>query len=637
MRSAWRRQSASATRGAEGPLPGRRRIPGHLRFHRLRAARPSTRSSTRWRSPASSCSLVVFIFLQDWRATLIPALTIPVSLIGVFAVLLAFGFSANTVTLFALILAIGLVVDDAIVVVENVQRVMEEEPGHLNRQTPRTRRWRRSPARSSRPRWCCSRCSLPVAFLPGITGQLYRQFAITHHRLGGDLRAQRADAQPGALRRVPAAAARRRGPFRWFNHGPRTTTRNGYSGVNRLLARRSIVAGLIVVAVRRLAATGCSTARRRPSSRPRTRACSSSTSSCPTPPRCRARRPCSTRSARSRRTTDGVANVVTISGYCLLSGASSRTAAWPDRHEAVGRAQDAGNRPARHLQQAQRRISPRSAPPTSSSSRRRRSPASAMPKASISGWRRLAASRREELAQVDALLHRRGEFRSAHRHRPIRPSRPRCRASSRHRPRQRAAPQRADLDDLQHAAGAARLGLCQQFHDHGAGLPGQRRRPISSLPPDARRHTEDLCAQHDRRDGAAARLRDGQDTICSRRCSTATTSSPRRRSTARRRPASRRARPWRRWPSSPQTTLPQGYAFEWSSLSYQEALASGQTVVVFALAIIFGYLFLVAQYESWTIPFAVIASVVVAMLGAILGIKLISSGSTSTRRSAWCC
>jgi hydrophobe/amphiphile efflux-1 (HAE1) family protein len=67
---------------------------------------------------------VTYLFLQDWRATLIPSLTIPVSLIGTFAVLLVLGFSANTVTLFALILAIGLVVDDAIVVVENVQRVM---------------------------------------------------------------------------------------------------------------------------------------------------------------------------------------------------------------------------------------------------------------------------------------------------------------------------------------------------------------------------------------------------------------------------------------------------------------------------------------------------------------------------------
>jgi multidrug efflux pump len=74
------------------------------------------------------------------------------------------------------------------------------------------------------------------------------------------------------------------------------------------------------------------------------------------------------------------------------------------------------------------------------------------------------------------------------------------------------------------------------------------------------------------------------------------------------------------------TTLPQGYSFEWSSLSYQEALASSAAIVVFALAIVFGYLFLVAQYESWTIPFAVLASVVVAILGAILGIQMVKLG-----------
>ena len=74
-------------------------------------------------------SIVVYLFLGSFRATLIPIVAVPVSLIGTFAVLLAIGFSANTVSLLALVLAIGIVVDDAIVVVENVERVMEEEPG----------------------------------------------------------------------------------------------------------------------------------------------------------------------------------------------------------------------------------------------------------------------------------------------------------------------------------------------------------------------------------------------------------------------------------------------------------------------------------------------------------------------------
>ena len=71
--------------------------------------------------------LVVFLFLQNWRATLIPTIAIPVSLIGTFAFMLVMGYSINTITLFGLVLAIGIVVDDAIIVIENVERILKEE------------------------------------------------------------------------------------------------------------------------------------------------------------------------------------------------------------------------------------------------------------------------------------------------------------------------------------------------------------------------------------------------------------------------------------------------------------------------------------------------------------------------------
>jgi HAE1 family hydrophobic/amphiphilic exporter-1/multidrug efflux pump len=80
---------------------------------------------------------VVFIFLQSWRATLIPMIAVPISLIGTFAGLWLFGFSINTLTLFAMVLAIGIVVDDAIVVLENVERLMAEEK--LPPKRPRSR------------------------------------------------------------------------------------------------------------------------------------------------------------------------------------------------------------------------------------------------------------------------------------------------------------------------------------------------------------------------------------------------------------------------------------------------------------------------------------------------------------------
>ena len=105
--------------------------------------------------------LVVFVFLQNWRATLIPMLAVPVSLIGTFAVFPLLGFSINTLSLFGLVLAIGLVVDDAIVVVEAVEHHIEE--GHEPEGRRRCGRWRKCPARSSPSRWCWRRCSFRSA------------------------------------------------------------------------------------------------------------------------------------------------------------------------------------------------------------------------------------------------------------------------------------------------------------------------------------------------------------------------------------------------------------------------------------------------------------------------------------------
>ncbi|WP_431819099.1 multidrug efflux RND transporter permease subunit BepG [Brucella ceti] len=121
--------------------------------------------------------VVVFIFLGNFRATLIPTLAVPVSLIGTFAVLLVLGFSANTISLFAMILAIGIVVDDAIVVVENVERVMAETG------LPPKEAAKQAMQEITAPIIAITLVLLsvfvPVAFIPGITGALYAQFALT--------------------------------------------------------------------------------------------------------------------------------------------------------------------------------------------------------------------------------------------------------------------------------------------------------------------------------------------------------------------------------------------------------------------------------------------------------------------------
>ena len=122
--------------------------------------------------------VVVFLFLGNVRATLIPTLAVPVSLIGAFVVLKVIGYSANTVSLLAVVLAIGIVVDDAIVVVENVERVMEEHPELSPKEATK-----RAMAEITAPIIAVTLVLLsvfvPVAFIPGISGELFRQFAVT--------------------------------------------------------------------------------------------------------------------------------------------------------------------------------------------------------------------------------------------------------------------------------------------------------------------------------------------------------------------------------------------------------------------------------------------------------------------------
>src|SRR6202045_40178 len=120
--------------------------------------------------------LVVYLFLQGWRATLIPLLAVPVSLVGTFVLFPVFGFSVNTLSLFGLVLAIGLVVDDAIVVVEGVERHIEEG------MTPKNAALKAMEELSGPVvgiALVLSAVFVPTAFIPGITGRLYQQFAVT--------------------------------------------------------------------------------------------------------------------------------------------------------------------------------------------------------------------------------------------------------------------------------------------------------------------------------------------------------------------------------------------------------------------------------------------------------------------------
>lgn len=189
---------------------------------------------------------VVYIFIQDWRATLIPAAAIPVSLIGTFAVLLAMGYSINTLTLFALVLAIGIVVDDAIVVVENAQRHLED--GLSPKEAAKV-----AMTEVSGPVIATTLVLLavfvPVAFMSGISGQLYRQFSVT-------LSIAVSISSLNALTLSPALCSiflrKRTGApwfaLRWFEFVFKQVT-NTYLFFVKLLVRRFVITVLLILLI----------------------------------------------------------------------------------------------------------------------------------------------------------------------------------------------------------------------------------------------------------------------------------------------------------------------------------------------------------------------------------------------------
>ncbi len=187
---------------------------------------------------------VTFIFLQNWRATMIPTLAIPVSLIGTFAALLVLGFSANTVSLFALILAIGIVVDDAIIVVENVQRIMTDEGLERVEATRKAMRQITGPVIATT--LVLLAVFVPIGFMPGLSGRIYQQFAVT-------ISVAVVISSINALTLSPALCASllksgtltNKGPFGLFNRGF-DKVRNGYAGIVGVFARRAVI-GLVLL------------------------------------------------------------------------------------------------------------------------------------------------------------------------------------------------------------------------------------------------------------------------------------------------------------------------------------------------------------------------------------------------------
>jgi hydrophobe/amphiphile efflux-1 (HAE1) family protein len=193
-------------------------------------------------------AIVVFLFLGSVRATLIPIIAVPVSLIGTFAIMLLLGFSANTVSLLALVLAIGIVVDDAIVVVENVERVMEEEPDLSPAEATK-----KAMGEITAPIIAITLVLLsvfvPVAFIPGIAGTLYRQFAVA-------VSVSMVISAINALTLSPALCGillkhrhgPRRGPMKYVL-GAIDKTRDGYAAIVSRIVRKAFLSIIVLLLV----------------------------------------------------------------------------------------------------------------------------------------------------------------------------------------------------------------------------------------------------------------------------------------------------------------------------------------------------------------------------------------------------
>jgi HAE1 family hydrophobic/amphiphilic exporter-1 len=554
--------------------------------------------------------LVVFVFLQDWRSTLVPTVAIPVSLIGTFAALLAMGYTINTVSLFGLILAIGVVVDDAIVVVENVQRHMAD--GLSPRDATR-----KAMVEVSGPVIATTLVLLavfvPVGFTPGLTGRLFQQFAVT-------ISVAVTISSINALTLSPALCASflklpkpaQRGPLAWFER-ILAGSRSGYSGIVGVMIRRLVVTLPVFIAL--LAGAGW-LLQKLP------------TGFVPSEDRgaifVDVRLQDAAALPRTARVlerveqvlidTPGVANVMSIGGYSMLSGSVLPNAAfliaaldpWDERGD-----------PSLHVDAitAQLRaqlfaipeatILPFSPPPIPGlgntggfefilQDTEGRSPAEL---ASALGGLIYEANGQPELSTVFSTF---------------RANVPQIFVDF---DRDAAKTRGVTVNDVFQTL-AANLGA---YYVNDFNKFGRVYRVMIQAEAEKRSSPEDIGNLYVRNaSGEMVPLRSMTRAAPAQgpeqverynmfRSATVNGNAAPGRSSGEAIAAMQRVSA---------TTLPAGFTFEWTGMAYQEIQAGQAGSLILLLSVVFAYLFLVAQYESWTIPFPVMLSIGVAVLGA---------------------
>lgn len=559
---------------------------------------------------------VTFVFLQDWRSTLVPTVTIPVSLIGTFAVLLALGYNANTISLFALIMSIGLVVDDAIVVVENVYRVMHDEK--LNSKEAAIKAMGQVTGPIISTTLVLLAIFIPVAFLPGITGQLYKQFAVTICTavvISAVSALTLSPALCAVLLRRPVTI--RRGPFAWFNSAL-FFSRKGYVAGSAWLIRWKFIALLLLVMI---FAAGYYLFQKQP------------TSFLPQEDQGVIYLNVQLPEAASRARTDqvlqqvtkelkqvnGVDSVLAVSGFSLLSGRADNAAfglvilaPW-DKRTSADLHVDA------IVKDVQQRLDA-----ISSANIRAFTPPPIRGLGRTGGFdfRLLATeakSPQEFSAAAQALVVAANEEPGL---------------SNVFSAYTAATPQ-LSLNIDRTRIETLKVPISTIFSTLQAQLGGQY---VNDFNLNDRGYQVKVQADTVYRDAIDdidrlyVRNTEGKMVPMASLATLSTILGPQTVdrynqlnsitingdaahgfSSGEAMAAMERVA---------DKTLPEGYTYDWSGMSYQERKSSGQVSILFALALLFAYLFLVAQYESWNIPLSIIISVPVATLGALIGLWL---------------
>ena len=559
--------------------------------------------------------LVVFLFLGSLRATIIPAVAVPVSLIGAFAVLLVLGYSANTVSLLAMVLAIGIVVDDAIVVVENVERVLEEHP----ELTP-AEATKEAMAQITAPIIAISLVLLsvfvPIAFIPGISGTLFRQFAVT-------ISAAMVISAINALTLSPALCAvflrhtgGRRGVMGRLLNGI-DWVRDRYAGGVRRLVRVSVISVLLVLAfaggifgISRITPTGFLPEEDQ----------GAFFISVQLPDGASVSRT----SAVVKQVEDileklpGLEHTLSIIGFSLLDGANEPNSAFmvvrlkpfEDRRDAAQSAQALIARTFRDaapIRQAS--VTPFNLPPIIGLS-------------TSGGFEyELEALEGQEPAAMGSVTQ--GLIGAANRDPHLTRVFSTFTATN---PslyldidRAKAELLGLNISDVFTALQATLGGIyVNNFNLYGrtwqVNVEGEakNRADISDIwQIYVRNNAGEMVPV---RSIASLRVEQGPQVITRYNNYRAVTvnGGPA--------PGVSSGTALATMAEISNKTLPAGYTYEWTGTAYQEQAASGQTGIILGLAILFAFLFLVALYESWTIPFPVLLSVVIGVLGSFIAL-----------------